>query len=232
MITYAGSDAHFDPTDRLIDYPNVVEWLNYPGQHILVGDWFNLIPDGPEKWSVRTPIVDDIKMALRRGDVIVEGNHDPLKYLAPLFVDVDIPVVSYYEQDKWQFWHGYQKSDWAVWKFFAPGFVEWMVAHEPKVWMMICVAMGWAPRYAKLKFGPESQKYTMLTRAIQSAWETYGENNLLNVVIGHTHKWKVSTCCSGYKEIWFGDCGDVKTDGTYLSIDGDSFVIDTGWGNL
>jgi hypothetical protein len=222
----AGSDAHFDPTDRLADYPNVQRFFDIRGQHVLVGDWFNILPWGPSKWSSRTPIVDDIKMVLRPGDVIVEGNHDPQKYMVPLFAGVDIPVLSYYEKDDWLFIHGYQRSDWAVWKLFAPGLVEWMVAHEPMLWYRICRAFGWLPSTAKLKFGGESQKYTMITRTIQTAWEAYGEARGINVVIGHTHKWKVSTTIAGMKEIWFGDCGDVKTDGTFHVVSGNSFVIE------
>ncbi len=221
------TDAHLNPTDRLADYFHLVKFFKLPCQQkILVGDFTNQFPWGESKWGPDTPVIQDLKEAMSPGDVLVEGNHDPKELLSPLFWDTPhIQIVEQYSfVEGGQLWlaiHGYQRSDWALWRFIAPGLVEYMVHHFPRQWYWLCRALHWLPGQEKAKESEgESQRYALLTQGVWSAWEKFGEEQGLNIVIGHTHKAKDSETWQGDKVLKLLDCGDIKTDGSYAVIDG------------
>ena len=234
-----GSDAHLNPYDAL---PYEISCF-FSKAHELdaipvgLGDWFNLLPWGMKKWNGRVLIfmklIDSLYIHSCRPLVLIGGNHDPSQLLSPLIKQAQ-NVYGYHSivvgsnltlkinDESWLFTHGHERSDWFIWRFFAPSVVRYMSERHPFFWYWLCRRLRWLPSEEKnrqaRKTGQESQRYTALTLGIQSAWRRFAEENQTNVVIGHTHKAEETKFYSrDKKELQFVDAGDLR-DGSCVFV--------------
>lgn len=232
MIDFVGTDAHLNPNEPL---PEQVKQFIHAAREkgarvVFGGDTFNLLPWGIRHWSQESSVVKELVGMLEPGDEFIAGNHDPL----PLLKDI-LPRDRFEPkrqldhtvgERQWVYTHGHQRSDWFIWRLFAPALVEYMVEHHSGFWYWLCRKLRWLPGREKEKQPrAETQRYTMLTRGVQSAWETFGERNGFSVVIGHTHKAKMSTTwLSDVTQIGFLDAGDLR-DWSYAVVTPDEAKV-------
>ncbi len=218
MSDFIGTDAHIGPEEQLPEQVRrFVEAARGAGGRVVFGgDTFDLLPWGMSRWSPETLVVRDLVALLQSTDVFLGGNHDPSRLLrlivGPHGFDPQPQMESVFGETCWTYTHGHQRSDWFVWRLFAPRVVEYMVEKHPLIWYRLCRCTGWLPGREKKKHpNVETQKYTLMTRGTQSAWETYGERNRCSIAIGHTHKAKVSTTwLAELTRIDFVDAGDLR----------------------
>ena len=235
------SDAHNDPwelncyTSRLLDIG-----AEEKKSVIFDGDTFNIIPLGYRKAWKNCQCIKDFKMKSKGFDIqypiiLVDGNHDPYKYLLKLFAD-DYPQIQvahkvFYFGDI-QIRHGHRWAvDWQIIRHIAPPIVEFMTDHFPNLWYKFSKLMGWIPSIKK-EYASNRYQDTMSDRdyrkAVLGGW--YGalgfiHRNKIRVMTGHTH------CFSQLgrnllsekdedKGMILADCGTLK-EGKFYEVDFD-----------
>lgn len=218
MIDFIGTDAHLNPSEPVPAQVRLfVQNAREAGARVVFGgDTFNLLPWGMKKWGPDAPAVGELVGLLAPQDEFIAGNHDPLPWLGQVLKPHGFEPKRTLDrsegQESWAYTHGHQRSDWFIWRLFAPALVEYMVERHSSLWYRLCRWLRWLPgREKERPPRAETQRYTMMTRGVQSAWETYGERNARNLVIGHTHKAKMSTTwLSDVTLIRFLDAGDLR----------------------
>ena len=163
-----------------------------------VGDLFDLLPLGRDKFKGCWAIDEMIDALGGYPFIYIGGNHDPSDWVKELFdrfpnVTVVKSILLEEGGRNYRFIHGHQRSDWWLWRHIAPGFVEFAVDHFPGAWYSLCVLLGWLPGVLKerVKLKPsykETTKLNLLISAIQNAWIRHAASEGISQVIGHTHK--------------------------------------------
>jgi UDP-2,3-diacylglucosamine pyrophosphatase LpxH len=232
MTYFVGTDAHLNYNEPLPQQVRrFVKAARDSGAKVcFAGDTFNILPSGMKKWRPDTEVVRELLEILEPGDEFVAGNHDPLSNLDRLLAGSGFEPKPRLETEvggrTWMFRHGHERSDWFIWRFFASRVVEYMVEHHGALWYRLCEKLGWLPgREKKRRPYQETHRYTLMTRGVQSAWETYGESKRLSMVIGHTHKAKTSTTwLADWTEVRFLDAGDLR-DRSYAVVTPDESYV-------
>lgn len=198
-MIHSSSDWHC-PASALIPEAKkfIVEGISKGATMVGVGDLFDFLPIGKNKFKGCWAIEEMIDALDGYPFTYVGGNHDPPRWVKELFNKYpNIRVCKSFDIEeggrKYRFTHGHQRSDWWLWRHIAPGWVEFAVDHFPRLWYWICKLFKWLPGETKerLKLKPsykESEKLTLAYSVIQSAWMRYAEAEGITVVIGHTHK--------------------------------------------
>ena len=186
MSVYAISDIHLEPNDswtRTLKLPE-------SGKLILVGDTFNVLPYGWNRWQE-----DDAQAAVKsllshipKDSVFVFGNHDGrLSWLKALVAP--FPAVRQLDLEiqgrRFRFLHGHQFTYWRILARVADEFVETMVGCSltRKAWYNFCRSKRWMASGM-----PQSNpKYAAI---LITAWGWAMKEALdkkTNLVMGHTH---------------------------------------------
>lgn len=194
-----------------------------------VGDLFDLLPLGRDKFKGCWAIDEMIDALGGYPFIYIGGNHDPSDWVKELFkrfpnVTVVKSILLEEGGRNYRFIHGHQRSDWWLWRHIAPGFVEFAVDHFPGAWYYLCVLLGWLPGVLKerVKLKPsykETTKLNLLISAIQNAWIRHAASEGISQVIGHTHKAFSATWWSPQGiELELLDGGNLP-DGSMVEID-------------
>ncbi|MDP2659426.1 MAG: hypothetical protein Q8R28_01675 [Dehalococcoidia bacterium] len=230
------SDTHNQPGE-LKEY--VRYWIRRgkAGNMRLIGagDWFDFLPLGIEQWSPVSPSVVQLMEELDGYPLhLVEGNHDPLQWLAGIFQIYPNILVSHDYQfcthDRtYHVSHGHQYSlDWGYLGLnnFAPHLVEWMVRHHPTAWYRFCKSRNWLASL-DLPGGVEHETLTPLSRIIRAGAQRSAVEHKRCEIFGHTHLSGRETIGvssrAGFRSVWV-DCGNLP-DGTYCNITDDARLM-------
>ena len=221
------SDWHCQPEELIPQARHIIEKAD-PGKDLLVGvgDLFNFLPLGKDKFKNSKAIDDFIRLLGGQTFYYVTGNHDPYPWVKQRFKDYPNIVVARIVnfKDRWYFRHGHGWShDWWLLRHFAPRVVEFMTEHFPRFWYCLSRKMGWLPSKQKevADVAPsERQKYD---DAVGIVWRNdiqHAQHNNLAVIVGHTHcSGILRRALSGVRAV-IADGGNLG-DGTYLLIDDD-----------
>ncbi len=222
------SDWHCQPEALIPQARELIEKAE-PGKDALVGvgDLFNFLPMGKDKFKNSKAIDDFIKLLGGQTFYYVAGNHDPYPWVKERFKDYPNIIVARIVnfEDRWYFRHGHGWSiDWRLLRHFAPGVVEFMTEHFPTLWYWFTMKMGWIPSKQKEALyigGPrERQKYSDMVGIVWRHAIRHAQHNNLAVIVGHTHcSGILKRAMNGVKAV-IADGGDLR-DGTYLLIDDD-----------
>ena len=194
------SDAHNNP-QALNPHTRAIIELGAKEKQVVIfdGDTFNILPWGYKKW-MGCPCIEEFKAVVYSTGCIVgvvDGNHDPYKYLLKLlFEDSDSAgAAAVFHKvlalDGIEIRHGHRWAvDWAVLRHIAPPIVEFMTDHFPALWYKICKWMGWLPSLKKdrwwgLKSSDDYQK------AVLAGWMGalgYAHKHNKRLIVGHTHQ--------------------------------------------
>lgn len=223
----ASSDWHCQPEELIPEARKLIGKAE-PGDILVgVGDLFDFLPPGKDRFKNSKAIDDFIKLLGGREFYYVTGNHDPYPWVKERFKDhSNIKVVRDVNlEDRWYFRHGHGWSyDWWLLRHFAPGVVEFMSDHLPKPWYWFSKKMGWIPsqdKRAAYVGGPgERQKYDDKVGIVWRNAIQHAQHNNISVIVGHTHcSGMLQRAMNGVKVV-IADGGDLR-DGTYLLIDDD-----------
>ena len=221
------SDWHCQPEELIPQARELIEKAD-PVKDILVGvgDLFNFLPMGKDKFKNSKAIDDFVILLGGRTFYYVTGNHDPYPWVKQRFKDYpNIKVARTLNfEDRWYFRHGHGWSiDWWLLRHFGPGFVEFMAERFPKPWYWFSRKMGWIPSQQKkvADVAPkEGQKYDDKVGIVWRNAIQHAQHNNIVVIVGHTHcSGILKRAMNGVKTV-IADGGNLG-DGTYLLIDDD-----------
>ena len=168
------------------------------GRLIMVGDGENMIPYGKDKYLLGTyrhklaDALDGYRMDM------LEGNHNPLKWIQQLFFMW--PNIHCSRQLEFYWWpmdcyihlrHGHEWFiDWFILRNMAPGFTRIATRFFPTQWYWLCKQMGWIP--SELKDTGDAKLERKYHVVVQHIWVNAAKYALSKkkdvlVITGHTH---------------------------------------------
>ena len=236
VMFIVSSDWHCQPEELIPEAMKLIGQAE-PGDTLVgVGDLFDFLPLGKEKFKNSKAIDDFINLLGGREFYYVAGNHDPYPWVKERFSKHgNIKVVRNVNFDnRWYFRHGHGWShDWWLLRHFAPSVVELMADRLPRPWYWFSKKMGWIPSEDKaaisspypLHYGEgrermERQKYNDKVGVVWRNALRYAQHNNISVIVGHTHCSGVLIRANNGSKAVIADGGDLR-DGTYLVIDAD-----------
>ncbi len=221
------SDWHCQPEELIPQAAELIGRAEPSDILIGVGDLFDFLPLGKEKFNNSRAIDDFINLLGGREFYYIAGNHDPFPWVKERFGSYSNIKVSRTVtfDNRWRFRHGHGWScDWWLLRHFAPGVVEFMTDHLPTLWYWLSKKAGWIPSDHKraVYFGGsgERQQYNDKVGIVWSNALQHAQHNDMSVIVGHTHCSGVLTRAKNGCKAVIADAGDLR-DGTYLLIDDD-----------
>lgn len=195
---YIGADLHLQPNEHLP--PPAREWLRRTGEAgaaaLGLGDMVDIVPLGRRAWSPQCRSLKEVYETVRFYGIdlyLVGGNHDPPAQLYSLInacnlaYDIKVRVLTHYDAPPWLAYHGHERSDWAIWRYFAPSLTDYMTRVHPRFWYWLCKKLNWLPGAYKATHG-ETERYTAMTAGIHAAWTIEADKRQRCIAVGHTHK--------------------------------------------
>lgn len=170
------ADLHLNPGDNPVEL-----YGEYDGTLMLVGDTFNILPFGMERWD--TP--KGYETCIWLGDMaphvlLLEGNHDPIQSLKKLPLPDNVFAQKRCETPNLVIRHGHEFTYWWFLRWIAPQLCTLLA--DRKWWFKFCERRGWTSTHKKMDCG--------FSREIALYWAAcmnWCEKHKRSLIVGHSH---------------------------------------------